>query len=261
MAIFFGPTAWARRWRESGWDFYMRLTKLLKWATVCGALGVVGCASRTVVVHERVVRHEPEVVVEKTEAVIEEPAVEVTVEKPIIEVVIDRPTEVVVTTFHDDLAPHGAWVDIDGYGRCWKPARVNRGWRPYTVGHWEWTDAGWSWESEEPWGYATYHYGRWFVDARQGWVWMPGTTYAPAWVAWRSGGGYVGWAPLGPTVSDAEVHVTEYHTRNIPAVHFTFVEEKRITDRRIADRAGKAEKNTTIIKTTNNITNINVVNS
>jgi hypothetical protein len=128
------------------------------------------------------------------------------------------------------------------------------------IGHWEWTDAGWSWASDEPWGYATYHYGRWFVDARQGWVWLPGTTYAPAWVAWRSGGGYVGWAPLGPTVSEAEVHVTEYHTRNIPAVQFTFVEEKKITDRKIIDRAVKVEKNTTIINKTTNITNINIEN-
>src|SRR4051812_36518715 len=206
--------------------FLMRVTNLLKWATLCGAVGIVGCTSRTVIVRERV-RHDAPVVVERTETettvetpVVETPAVEVIAE-PVIEVVIDRPTEVVVTTFRDDLAPHGTWVDIAGYGRCWQP-RVARGWRPYTAGRWEWTNAGWSWESEEPWGMQTYHYGRWFVDGRHGWVWLPGTVYAPAWVAWRSGGGYVGWAPLGPDVSEAEIHVTEYHTRNIPAINFTF---------------------------------------
>src|SRR5882762_8751638 len=246
--------------------FLMRVINLLKWTALCGAFGVVGCASRTVIVRERVVHHDP--VVEKTETFEETPVVEVAVEKPVIEVVvepvieviIDRPTEVVVTTFHNDLAPHGVWVDIDGYGRCWKPNGTRRGWRPYTIGHWEWTASGWSWESDEAFGYATYHYGRWFVDARHGWVWLPGTTYAPAWVAWRSGGGYVGWAPLGPTVSEAEVHVTEYHTRNIPAVQFTFVEEKKITDRKIHDRAVNVEKNVTIINKTTNITNINVEN-
>src|SRR4051794_25475780 len=128
--------------------FLMRVTNLLKWATLCGAVGIVGCTSRTVIVRERV-RHDAPVVVEKTETettvetpVVETPAVEVVAE-PVIEVIIDRPTEVVVTTFRDDLAPHGVWVDIDGYGRCWRP-NVRHGWRPYTAGRWEWTNAGWS---------------------------------------------------------------------------------------------------------------------
>src|SRR4026209_1537425 len=93
--------------------FHMRVTNLLKLATLCGAFGVVGCASRTVIVRERV-RQQPPVVVEKTEtdatvetAVVETPAVEVIAE-PVLEVIIDQPTEVVVTTFHADLAPHAA---------------------------------------------------------------------------------------------------------------------------------------------------------
>src|SRR2546430_17417276 len=52
--------------------FLMRVINLLKWTALCGAFGVVGCASRTVIVRERVVRHEP--VVEKTETVEETPA-------------------------------------------------------------------------------------------------------------------------------------------------------------------------------------------
>jgi hypothetical protein len=32
-----------------------------------------------------------------------------------------------------------------------------------------------------------------------GWYWVPGTVWAPAWVAWRSGPGYIGWAALPPT--------------------------------------------------------------
>lgn len=31
-----------------------------------------------------------------------------------------------------------------------------------------------------------------------GWVWVPGVEWAPAWVSWRVGGGYIGWAPLPP---------------------------------------------------------------
>ncbi|MEN8255278.1 MAG: hypothetical protein ABFR33_07395, partial [Verrucomicrobiota bacterium] len=33
----------------------------------------------------------------------------------------EQPPEVTVDEFHDTLAPYGAWVDIEGYGRCWRP--------------------------------------------------------------------------------------------------------------------------------------------
>jgi hypothetical protein len=100
--------------------------------------------------------------------------------------------------FHIPLAPHGAWVEVDTYGRCWRPAGIAVTWRPYCHGEWVWTDHGWYWESDEPWAWATYHYGRWVYHPRHHWVWVPGTEWAPAWVSWRSGGGYVGWAPLPP---------------------------------------------------------------
>ncbi len=62
------------------------------------------------------------------------------------------------------------------------------------------TDDGWTWVADpsEPWGWATYHYGRWTNLDGIGWVWVPGYTWAPAWVSWRYGGGYCGWAPLPP---------------------------------------------------------------
>src|SRR5947207_125621 len=33
--------------------------------------------------------------------------------------------------FYDPLAAYGTWVDVGTYGRCWHPARVEVGWRPY----------------------------------------------------------------------------------------------------------------------------------
>src|SRR6185503_775591 len=104
---------------------------------------------------------------------------------------------VAVSFFHDDLAPYGRWVDVDGYGECWSP-RVRSGWRPYYDGRWAFTDYGWTWVADEDWGWGPYHYGRWLADARYGWVWVPGDEWAPAWVSWRHGDGYVGWAPLPP---------------------------------------------------------------
>src|SRR5436190_7107815 len=101
--------------------------------------------------------------------------------------------------FYEPLTPYGHWEFIAPYGRCWVPARVETEWRPYSNGHWERTENGWYWASDEPWGWATYHYGRWDFNPRFGWFWVPQTQWAPAWVCWRRGEGYVGWAPLHPS--------------------------------------------------------------
>ena len=101
--------------------------------------------------------------------------------------------------FREALAPHGRWHRHSRWGEVWIPARVERGWRPYTRGHWVYTDDwGWYWVSDEDWGWVAYHYGRWVFDAQVGWVWVPGREWGPAWVSWRRGGAEVGWAPLPP---------------------------------------------------------------
>ncbi|HWX21777.1 MAG TPA: DUF6600 domain-containing protein [Candidatus Binatia bacterium] len=96
------------------------------------------------------------------------------------------------------LTPYGGWVEVGSYGRCWRPSHVVVGWQPYCEGRWVWTDCGWYWESDEPWGWACYHYGWWVNDPAYGWVWVPDVEWAPCWVSWRIGGGFVGWAPLPP---------------------------------------------------------------
>lgn len=103
-----------------------------------------------------------------------------------------------VADFEAPLSPCGAWVTVGSYGRCWHPTGVVVGWRPYCDGYWEWTDCGWYWVSDEPWAWACYHYGYWVDDSVYGWVWAPGVEWAPAWVSWRVGGGFIGWAPLPP---------------------------------------------------------------
>ena len=124
--------------------------------------------------------------------------------------------------FYQPLSAYGEWVVVSGYGRVWRPANVEAGWRPYANGNWELTDDGWYWESDEPWGWATYHYGRWELSAGYGWIWVPQTEWAPAWVEWREGGGYVGWAPLPPARVGVSVTVA-------PAT-FCFVDERRMHD-------------------------------
>jgi hypothetical protein len=101
--------------------------------------------------------------------------------------------------FHEPLSPYGRWEVVGSYGNCWIPGGVASGWSPYSNGYWQQTDGGWYWASDEPWAWATYHYGGWDFDSQFGWYWVPQTIWAPAWVSWREGGGYVGWAPLGPS--------------------------------------------------------------
>lgn len=100
--------------------------------------------------------------------------------------------------FRSGLRGYGHWIDTPEYGWVWQPTRVTYRWQPYWDGRWVWTTAGWTWVTDEPWGWATYHYGRWALLDEVGWVWLPGRVWAPAWVAWRWGGGYAGWCPLGP---------------------------------------------------------------
>ncbi|HSS48775.1 MAG TPA: DUF6600 domain-containing protein [Thermoanaerobaculia bacterium] len=102
--------------------------------------------------------------------------------------------------FYDDLASYGNWVERPNYGWAWRPRAVASSWRPYQAGHWVWTDDGWTWISNEPYGWATYHYGRWYDDPDYGWEWIPGNEWAPAWVAWQESNDYLGWAPLPPSV-------------------------------------------------------------
>jgi hypothetical protein len=96
------------------------------------------------------------------------------------------------------LSPYGRWVRNPHYGSVWIPD-VPRGFQPYsTNGYWEVTEYGNTWVSEYDWGWAPFHYGRWSHDDYTGWFWVPDYEWGPAWVNWRSGGGYYGWAPLGP---------------------------------------------------------------
>ncbi len=109
-----------------------------------------------------------------------------------------------VTSFDETLSPYGQWVDTGegpNDGRAWRPDPdvVGDDFQPYaTGGRWVYSDWGWTWESDYPWGWAPFHYGRWALTPSWGWVWYPGSVWAPAWVDWRFGGGYIGWAPLPP---------------------------------------------------------------
>ena len=110
--------------------------------------------------------------------------------------------------FFAELSRFGEWFETRDYGFVWQPMALgtNPAWRPYTRGRWVNSDQGWTWLSDEPFGWAVYHYGRWVLLAQHGWVWVPGDDWAPAWVSWRQNDDYLGWAPLPPETLYDEVY-------------------------------------------------------
>ena len=168
-------------------------------------------------------------------------------------------------TFYDQLGDQGTWVQTDDYGYVFQPNVSAPDWAPYTDGHWVYTDVGWMWVSDEPWGWATYHYGRWANIDGIGWVWVPGYRWSPAWVSWRYGGGYCGWAPLPPETlegvgigfhfgGDADVSF------NIGAGFYNFVRVGDMGERNYRGRYIDRKRNYVVINTTTNVTNINATN-
>ena len=104
--------------------------------------------------------------------------------------------------FQSTLSPYGTWTDDPNYGQVWVPSPdvVGADFEPYaSAGQWVASnDYGFAWASDYDWGWAPFHYGRWIILGGYGWSWVPGSLWGPAWVDWRYGNGYCGWAPLPP---------------------------------------------------------------
>ncbi len=107
----------------------------------------------------------------------------------------------------EDLNAYGEWIYTRKYGYVWRPYRTAiddyADWSPYRYGHWRWIPPyGWTWVNDEPWGWATYHHGRWiFVDGY--WVWTPyglvragRSWWRPALIILGTWGSNVYWCPL-----------------------------------------------------------------
>lgn len=159
--------------------------------------------------------------------------------------------------FYQELAPYGTWMDNPQYGQVWIP-NVGRGFQPYvTRGHWVMTEYGNTWVSHYDWGWAPFHYGRWYLDNYYGWMWVPGNEWGPAWVAWRSGGGYYGWAPLSPGLN---VNVNMNIGRRIPRTYWSFVPQQYFTSPRIYDYCVPRRQVVNVISNTTVINNTYVYN-
>lgn len=162
--------------------------------------------------------------------------------------------------FYDALSPYGDWVQVEGYGYCFQPFVTvdDPEWRPYTDGQWAYTDAGWTWVSNEDFGWATYHYGRW-MKAGTVWLWVPGDEWAPAWVSWRSSPEYVGWAPLPPEAvwqPDVGFSVAVDTTYDIGPAYYSFVAIRYFGAPRLRTYVEPWHRNVDYVRWTNNCTHI-----
>ncbi len=180
-----------------------------------------------------------------------------------------RADDMSIDFFYNNLSG-GNWIEVSDYGYGWQPdlAVNDPNWRPYADGYWAYTDDGWTWISYEDFGWAAYHYGRWARLADYGWVWFPGSDldWGPAWVSWRTGGDYVGWAPLpprGPGVvyegqpigAQADIEF------DIGPEYYNFVDIRFIGEPVLRDRIFAPSQNVTYINNTVNVTNISVKNN
>lgn len=175
--------------------------------------------------------------------------------------------DVSINFFYDNLNG-GNWYEVADYGYVWQPdAATNPDWRPYTDGYWAYTDVGWTWVSYEDFGWAAYHYGRWIRLEDYGWCWVPGYEWGPAWVSWRTGGDYIGWAPLPPAGGGEIV----YESRpigghvdvefGIGPAYYNFIDIRFIGEPVLIGHYYPYSQNVVYINNTVNVTNITYNNS
>ena len=160
-------------------------------------------------------------------------------------------------SFYDELSPYGDWISYPEYGYVWRPDNRYNDFQPYrSEGHWAWSDDGWLWVSDYEWGWAPFHYGRWVNDPYEGWLWVPDYEWAPAWVVWRGGDDYYGWAPMSPGIS---VNLYLGNRYNVPSNYWCFAPSRYITSPHLSNYYIDRGRNTTIFSHTTIINNYSYV--
>jgi len=165
-----------------------------------------------------------------------------------------------VQVFYQQLAPYGRWFSMSRYGSVWSPYGIAADWRPYTNGEWVYTDDGWTWLSDDDWGWATDHYGRWFYDTRYGWVWVPDSVWSPAWVSWRYGNGWIGWAPLSPMSIWGPSGFADPYYDSVPVSWYSFVRQDVFVQHHIKRFIALPDQNQTLVRVTDKVTHYTLIN-
>jgi hypothetical protein len=94
---------------------------------------------------------------------------------------------------------YGEWIWHDLYGYIWRPNYNDYypwgTWQPLVYGRWTQAQGQMFWVPEEVWGWIPYHLGAWTWDKKLGWLWIPGSAFAPAWATWGFYFGHYAWRP------------------------------------------------------------------
>lgn len=92
---------------------------------------------------------------------------------------------------------YGEWIWDDMYGYVWRCDYNDYypwgAWQPYYYGQWREVDGQLFWVPMESWGWVPHHLGLWIWNKKRGWLWIPGSAFAPAWVSFHTLGDYCGW--------------------------------------------------------------------
>lgn len=158
--------------------------------------------------------------------------------------------------FRETLSQHGKFAQHPKYGEVWTPSETPQGWHPYPPCHWVNTGArGWYFDDKTPWGAIVHHYGRWAHEDRDGWMWVPGNEFSPGWVVWRTGGEWIGWAPMLP---DADIRTISAETFDNGGF-WIFMETAKFTAGCSDGAVAPAEQTPTLVRQTHYVTQISFV--
>ncbi len=94
---------------------------------------------------------------------------------------------------------YGEWIYDDMYGYVWRCDYNDYypwgTWQPYYYGQWRDVDGQLFWVPMESWGWVPHHLGLWIWNKKRGWLWIPGSAFAPAWVSFHTWADYHCWRP------------------------------------------------------------------
>ena len=98
---------------------------------------------------------------------------------------------------------------------------------------------------------------RWSPDPLR-WVWVPDDVWGPAWVSWRYGDDYVGWAPLPPRARWVAGVGLDLGGVNLDFAisdrAYTFVPQRHFVNVPIRSHAVPLDRNTRLVRATRNHT-------
>ena len=90
---------------------------------------------------------------------------------------------------------------------------------------------GYTWVSDESWGWIPYHHGRWTRKGDLGWVWVPAASpvFKPGDVYWLYNAKLAGWGPLAPA-EDWQPSAAPEQFLNVNTTYASFHQDARTID-------------------------------